>query len=96
MSCQDRHDEEVYAIKGLPYAVDEPYPGLLAVDEAAFAACLEDFSSYVGVPYETSMFDVLWLSPTGESWAEGDRRVVCSVIRFDLQRSVGSARALGQ
>lgn len=96
VSCEDRHDEEVYAIKGLPYAVDAPYPGPLTVDEAAFAACLEDFRSFVGVPYETSVLDVLWLSPTGESWDEGDRRVVCSVVQFNLQRSVGTARALGR
>lgn len=96
VSCEDPHDEEVYAIKGLPYAADEPYPGLFAVDEAAFAACLDDFQPFVGVPYETSVLDVFWFSPTGESWVEGDRRVVCSVVRVDLQRSVGTARAMGQ
>lgn len=96
VSCEDPHDEEIYAITQLPHAVDQPYPGLLAVDEAAFTACFDDFQAFVGAPYETSMLDIFWFSPTGESWVEGDRRVVCSVVRVDFQRSVGTARGLGE
>lgn len=94
--CEEPHDEEIYAIKTLPHTAEEPYPGLLAVDEAAFTACLDDFRSFVGVSYETSVLDIFWFSPTAEAWVDGDRRVVCSVARVDLQRSVGTARALGE
>jgi hypothetical protein len=96
VSCEDPHDEEVYAVKQLEYDADEPYPGLFAVDESCFNTCVDDFQRFVGVPYEDSILDIVWFSPTPESWEEGDRIVVCSVIRVDFQRSVGTAKGLRQ
>ena len=96
VSCDEAHDEEIYATKQLPHPTDKTYPGLLAIDEAAFETCFDDFQPYVGAPYETSMLDILWFAPTSQSWADGDRLVVCSVARVDLQRLVGTARGLGR
>jgi hypothetical protein len=43
VSCEDPHDEEVYAVKQLDHAADEPYTGLLALDESSFNTCVYDF-----------------------------------------------------
>lgn len=94
--CDDSHDMEVFAVSELPGSPDDPYPGVLAVDESAFTTCLGDFKPYVGADYETSQLDIFWLVPGSGSWEEGDRTVVCSLVRLDLQRSVGSARGRGQ
>lgn len=96
VSCEDPHDEEVYAVKQLDHAADEPYPGLLALDESSFNTCVYDFQKFVGVPYEDSILDIFWFSPTPESWEEQDRLVVRSVIRVDFQRSRGTAEGLRQ
>jgi hypothetical protein len=94
--CDDPHDLEVFALRELPHSPDDPYPGILAVEESAFTTCFDDFQPYVGAQYETSALDIFWIVPSSGSWEEGDRAVVCSLIRLDLQRSVGSAQGLGQ
>lgn len=96
VSCEEPHDVEVYAVKQLDQGTDEPYPGLFALDESSFTVCVDDFEDFVGSPYEDSILDVFWFSPTPESWEEGDRLVTCSVTRLDFQRSVGTARGLRQ
>lgn len=96
VSCDEPHDQEVFLVGELPDPRDVPYPGVLAVDESAFMACFDDFKPYVGASYETSELDIFWIAPSGASWEEGDRLVVCSLARLDLRRSVGSAKGLGR
>ena len=47
--------------------------------ERAEEFCAEAFAEFVGVDYNESELEINLLYPTGESWAEGDRELVCLV-----------------
>ncbi len=77
-NCLAPHDAELFAI-GI-YS-DKPWPGLeaLAVDGDVY--CLSEFAPYVGIGFDDSALFYDFLMPTEESWALGDREVLC--ILFD-------------
>ncbi len=77
-NCFAPHDAELFAI-GI-YS-DKPWPGLeaLAVDGDVY--CLSEFAPYVGTGFDDSVLFYDFLMPTEESWALGDREVLC--ILFD-------------
>ncbi len=92
--CEDEHDHEVYAVAPLGAAADT-YPGDDAVIDRAVDACREEFDRFVGLAYESSVLDFRFLHPTVESWADGDRDVVCFV--FDQNGPVtGSLAGAGR
>jgi hypothetical protein len=74
--CSEPHSEEIYAAVTLP---EGDYPGTEAMDAQADELCAAEFESFVGLPYEESVLYLTYLTPTRESWSEGDREVVCSV-----------------
>lgn len=75
VDCDEPHDNEVYALFDLP---DGDFPGDDAVQEAAADGCLGSrFESFVGTPYLESELWASALWPTSDSWAAGDREVVC-------------------
>ncbi|MDO5051592.1 MAG: septum formation family protein [Pseudoclavibacter sp.] len=76
--CDQEHDMEVYAELELP-AGELPAD----LDQQAEAFCVEQFASFVGVPYEESTLDATWFTPTQQGWESGDRLVNCLV--FDPQ-----------
>jgi Septum formation/Protein of unknown function (DUF2510) len=78
--CSEPHSEEVYAAVTLP---EGDFPGEEAVSAQADELCAAEFESFVGLPYEESVLYLSYLTPTKESWSEGDREVVCSVYDPD-------------
>lgn len=92
--CEEPHQNEVYAT--LTLTEFDTYPGRTAVDDAAVVMCLDVFEAYVGAPYETSSLDIAFLTPTEESWNEGDRGVTCALYDLNGQPLVGSVRGSGQ
>ncbi|MDX1469586.1 MAG: septum formation family protein [Acidimicrobiia bacterium] len=94
VSCDEPHQNEVYAT--LTLTEFETYPGRDTVDDAALVQCLELFEDYVGAPYETSSLDIAFLTPTEESWSEGDRGATCALYSLDGQMLVGSMRGTGR
>lgn len=85
--CDQPHDGEVYASFELP---DGEYPGDDAVFTAAEEGCVARFADFVGVAYEDSVQELIYLHPTRRSWAlADDREVVCLIVGDD---AVGSAR----
>jgi len=74
--CAEPHDHEVFHLESLP---DGEAPADEEIAEAARQACLEPFAAFVGLPWIASSLDYRWLAPTAESWADGDREVVCFV-----------------
>ena len=90
--CDQPHDNEVYAIYDL---ADGDYPGQDAVETSALDGCLERFEPFVGRDYATSALDYFHLTPTVESWSAGDREVICSVYRVDLEKMTGSMQGSG-
>lgn len=95
VDCAAPHNNEVFALRQLPDGPDTLFPG----DEEAFVRsgelCLQDFAGYVGVVYEDSVLDVSVVYPSAETWAEGDREIVCAV--YDPSGAVsGTLRGAGR
>ncbi|MET4583701.1 hypothetical protein ABIE21_003227 [Conyzicola nivalis] len=88
--CAEPHDNEVFLLFDL--AGDE-FP--VDVDQLADDGCFAQFETFVGMPYETSVLDYFPIQPTVETWAEGDREVICSVFEPEVQTTgtlAGAAR----
>lgn len=90
--CDQPHESEIYF--SYTFAGDEmPTPDAMAqtVDEQ----CLTAFQTFVGLPYDQSVLEITTLEPTTESWADGDRELLCLV--FDPAGGVtGTLAAAGR
>jgi len=95
ISCDQPHDNEVFALKSVGTELGLNYPGRSEVETFASSACLENFDEYVGIAYQESIFYLTFLYPTSESWADGDRSIVCILFRGDLEKMTRSMRDSG-
>ncbi len=50
------------------------------------------FTDYVGVPYQESEFEVTFLLPSADTWADGDREIACVVTSTEPGSVRGSNR----
>lgn len=72
--CDSPHANEVFAVLEQP---GEQFPGAEDIQGLASEGCYASFEPYVGAPVETSALTAFPITPTAESWARGDRLVVC-------------------
>jgi hypothetical protein len=87
--CSEPHSDEIYAAGSID-GFDE-FPGSAAIEAAARRICLAEYEAFVGRSYEDSVLDISYLVPTEDSWADDDRRVLCTI--FDpLDEVTGSLR----
>jgi hypothetical protein len=93
VACDAPHDGEVFRVFDLPGGDEAEFPGPSDVDETAASGCEESFEGYVGIPYQESRFQATYVAPSEETWAGGDREVVCFayVPRGVLRRSIEGA-----
>jgi hypothetical protein len=89
VDCSQPHDNEVYAIFDYDGA---EFPGQEAINDVARELCLDRFEAYVGAPYATSVLEVFPITPTEDSWDEGDREIICNVYNSDLSKLTQSMR----
>lgn len=75
--CTEAHDSEVYAIPELP---DAEFPGPDEVIAMGEQACKDAYAGYVGVDFQDSKNDADSLYPSMETYADGDRKVICFVV----------------
>lgn len=93
VECADPHDNEVIGVFDIP---GDEFPGETVVNDAAERGCLDAFSTYIGVPYEDSIYDIGWFGPTEDSWSIGDREVICFAYRVDLAEITRSIRGAAE
>ena len=75
VSCTDLHDAEMFSMKILAFT---PYPGEDALNGELSDFCVDDFTSYTGLQYDSSSpYKILSLIPLEEGWSNGDRKVSC-------------------
>lgn len=74
IDCAQPHTAEVFHVATLP---DGDFPGDAAVRDQAQELCLAQFAGYVGLPFEQSVLNASFLGPVEDTWAAGDREVVC-------------------
>jgi hypothetical protein len=74
--CAQPHDSEVFTgivMKG------STFPGKDAVTTQAQEDCADAFPDFVGISYDDSDLNVSFYYPTADSWANGDREILCTV-----------------
>jgi len=87
--CAEPHDNEIY----FEYRMTESvFPGRDRILELTSERCLQEFEAFVGVPYPQSDLDLFPITPTSQSWDEGDRTVYCALYALDLSKLEGSMR----
>ena len=77
VDCAELHDSEAYASVLMP---DGEFPGDAAVEDFAVAECTSAFGDFIGLSYEESTLSFSYYYPTAESWANGDREVLCLLV----------------
>lgn len=80
VDCATPHEEEVYLVTTVD--VDE-FPGNDALGDQGSQLCVDAYEDFVGLAYEDSLLDFWVLYPTEETFAIGDRQIVCSISKFD-------------
>lgn len=95
LNCGDPHIYEVfgvidYDVKGSGGGM--PYPGVAVVQDWSEQMCYAQFEPFVGVRWTISELDIKTWWPSNESWDQGDRQVVCSVMSTDGSRLAGTQR----
>lgn len=98
IDCNELHGSELYATVEVT-GFDSAYPGDEILYDWVNARCEEQFSAYVGEPYEDSRYWIEVYVPTEDGWDEGDRNSLCTVVlldeNYDIRPSLGSAKGWG-
>lgn len=79
--CTTAHGGEIYAETAAPdnLAEDGATPTQRALWDAADAYCYPQFAKFVGLRWARSKLLYWPIAPSEESWAGGDRRILCVV-----------------
>ena len=89
VDCSAPHQYEVYSNYQITQST---FPDESTMKSEQYAACHDTFETYVGVPYDQSQYDVGTLTPTENSWAQGDRTITCTITTDDGSRITGSLK----
>jgi hypothetical protein len=75
--CSEPHEGEIFFLYEHE-GDDDDFPGDSAVQTEATEVCQgEAFEDYTGTPYADSAIVVGPITPTAQSWGEGDRESIC-------------------
>lgn len=85
--CERPHESEVFAEFSLAQG---NWPGPDAIDAEANNRCVQQLASYAPAAADDPDLEVFYLHPTEQSWAQGDRTVVC--LSYELDKRTGSLR----
>jgi hypothetical protein len=76
--CTEPHRGEVVGVHSIPASgAGATFPGISTIDALALEQCTSLFAGYVGIDYESSRFEMLYLHPSDETWGRGDRQIAC-------------------
>jgi len=89
IDCSLPHDNEVFHLFDMD---DGDFPGDDAVETDANEGCVAQFEAYVGIGYDDSAIYVRAFYPSVDTWADGDREVVCMLYDPDGEKFEGSMR----
>lgn len=92
VDCAEEHDYEVF--DEFEIHDDGDFPGTTAMEDLADERCSELFEDFVGIPLEDSILNVATLSPTADTWDNGDRTVSCMVTNPGV-KTTGTLEGLG-
>jgi hypothetical protein len=92
VDCEEPHTSEAFHSATIEA---EELPSEADIEQLVEDECLAEFESFVGMPYELSALEVLWLSPTAESWEQGDRELTC-LVTDPAGQTTGSLEGAGR
>lgn len=72
--CDEPHEYQAFAVANHEAA---SFPGDAAMDTIFSSICEGPFEAFVGEPYQSSELWGLMITPSEESWGEGDRSFIC-------------------
>jgi uncharacterized RDD family membrane protein YckC len=78
LPCSAPHGEEVFAAMTRPDGQGD-FPGMEAITAQAEGFCVAEFEDFVGLSYAESALYLGVITPSEESWSEGDRSIVCTI-----------------
>jgi hypothetical protein len=87
--CGQAHDAEVVGTTRLTGR----WHGETALEKLADATCTRLFRGYVGIDPDSSGHGYGWIGPTADSWAHGDRLLVC-LVEDDTADLTGSLKGV--
>jgi len=91
--CSEPHVGEAFHVFDLP---EGDFPGQAALESAITEECTGSvFEDYVGEPYQTSAVYISPLTPTAQTWEQGDREVICFLVTEDGSPTTGSFEGSG-
>lgn len=89
VACSSPHRYQIVGI--VPYvSADDAFPGDAAIDQLSEETCYDRFEAFVGTSYEESRWYMTAWLPTAETWAAGDRSILCTLHAEDEEPFVGS------
>ncbi len=92
VDCEVPHVYEVFGLTDYEGGEGDAFPGEDALSAAADEACRPAFEAYVGITYDESTdWHGTFINPSAETWAEGDREIVCVLHTRDETEVTGSA-----
>jgi|GEM_PF-1925961 len=84
VSCDELHEEEVYAMSTLDAGPDVAYPGDDELVEIVAAELCDDATvDFAGEPWDALAMTTWVLYPLEEEWEAGDRTIGCSASAFN-------------
>ena len=76
-SCTEEHEGEIFFLVEHE-GDDDDFPGDSALQAEAAEQCEgEEFEDFVGVPYDDTSIVVGYITPSSQSWGDGDRETIC-------------------
>ena len=90
LDCAEPHTYEVFS----SFLVDDgAFPGDDALQTQATDRCGAVFGDFVGIPYADSTLDYSYVAPTEDTWAQGDREILCLIFDPVAGQTTGSLAA---
>ena len=93
--CTETHDSEVIFVGEHSAAKGAAVPSDSEFRDYVGAQCLPAFASYTGLDLMSQeVLDIGYFVPANDSWANGDRKIICYAARTDgasMKQSVSAA-----
>jgi hypothetical protein len=96
VDCARPHVYQVFALVDHPAGGSDPFPGDAALSQFALDECRERFDAYVDFPYAESVYYIFAYKPSADTWAAGDREVICNLRLEDDSQWTGSGEGDGR
>lgn len=90
VDCAAPHDSEIFARTDV---ADTTFPGAQELEARLAEFCRGDaFTDFIGILFAESRYSTRGYYPTIESWANGDRELLCTVVDETGEPLTGSLR----